>query len=206
MYTRVQEIDVDIFNLPARLLVSGCSGSGKSFFISRLLRKYKTYFNQIIVIGSDLENCEDLQIKRDDTFNPLIDDFEGSILVIYDDIILNKKLISDAADIFCRGRHMKISIIVLSQNLFFNCKFFRVISLNATHIVLFRMRDLKQISCFGKTFLTKNEVDKFLILYKKIVLKQKYSYLLVDFTKNSEDVLALRSLVANENYEVVYIL
>ena len=77
MYTRIQNVDVDIFNLPARLLITGCSGSGKSFFISRLLRKYKTYFNQIIVIGSDLENCEDLQIKRYDTFNPLIDDFEG---------------------------------------------------------------------------------------------------------------------------------
>ena len=206
MYTPIHDVDVDIFNLPARLLISGCSGSGKSFFISRLLRKYRSYFTQIIVIGSNLENCEDLQIKRDDTFNPLVDDFDGSILVIYDDIILNKKLISNAADIFCRGRHLKISIIVLSQNLFFNCKFFRVISLNASHIVLFRMRDLNQISCFGKTFLSKNEVGKFIILYKKVVLKQKYSYILIDFTKNSEDVLAIRSLVANENYEVVYVL
>ena len=68
------------------------------------------------------------------------------------------------------------------------------------------MRDLNQISCFGKTFLTKNQVDTFLILYKKIVLRQKYSYLLIDFTKNSEDALAIRSLVANENYEVVYLL
>ena len=73
------------------------------FFICRLLRKYKTCFNQIIGIGSNSENCEDLLIERDDTFDPLIDDFEGSILVIDDDIILNKKLISDAAYIFCRG-------------------------------------------------------------------------------------------------------
>ena len=47
------------------------------FFISRLLKLYKSYFNQTIVIGSDLENCEDLQLKQDDTFIPLIDDFEG---------------------------------------------------------------------------------------------------------------------------------
>ena len=77
MYTPIHAVDVDIFNLPARLLISGCSGSGKSFFISRLLRKYRSYFTQIIVIGSNLENCEDLQIKRDDTFNPLVDDFDG---------------------------------------------------------------------------------------------------------------------------------
>ena len=33
--TRIQDIDIDISNLPARLLFAGCSGSGKSFFISR---------------------------------------------------------------------------------------------------------------------------------------------------------------------------
>ena len=82
VYKPIQAVDVDIFNLPARLLISGCSplkcsGSGKSFFISRLLRKYKSYFNQIIVIGSNLEKSDDLQIKRYDTFNPLIDAFES---------------------------------------------------------------------------------------------------------------------------------
>ena len=57
-----------------------------------------------------------------------------------------------------------------------------------------------------KLFLINNEVDKFLILYKKVVLKQKYPYLLIDFKKNSEDVLAFRSLVANENYENLSVL
>ena len=60
-------------------------GIGEEFFhyfFLRLLRKYKTYFYQIIVIGSNLENCKDLQNKRDDTFNPLINDLEGSIMVV----------------------------------------------------------------------------------------------------------------------------
>ena len=179
---------------------------GRVFFNSKHLRKYITYFGQIIMIGSHLENCEDLQMKWNDTFNPLIDDFYGSILVIYDDIILNKKLISDAADRFCRGQHKKISRIVFNTNSFFNCKYFTVLSLNATLIVLFRIRNFRQISCSGKTFLTMNEVNKFLILYKKAFSKQKYSYLLIDFTKNGEDVLHIRSLVANENYEVAYVL
>ena len=45
------------------------------------------------------------------------------------------------------------------------------------------MRDMKQTSCFGKTLLTENEVDKLLISDDKVVLQQKYSYLLIDFTK-----------------------
>ena len=49
--------------------------------------------------GSNVENCEDLQIKRNDTFYSIIDAFDGSILVIHDDLVLNKKSISNAADI-----------------------------------------------------------------------------------------------------------
>ena len=75
----------------------------------------------------------DLNIKRNDNFNCMIDDYESPILVVYDDILMNKKLLSEAADIFCRGRHMKISVIVLSQNLFFSCKYFRAISLNSCY-------------------------------------------------------------------------
>ena len=67
------------------------------------------------------------------------------------------------------------------------------------------MRDMKQISYFGKTFLTKND-DDFFRLCKKVVLNQKYPYLLIHYMKNSEDVLAIRSLVASENDEVVYVL
>ena len=56
---------------------------------------------------------------------------------------------------------MKISIIVLSQNLFFNCKFFRVISLNVPRIVLFRMCYINQISCFGKNFFDEDPFKPF---------------------------------------------
>ena len=66
------------FYLPARLLITGqwSFGIWEEFFHLKTYSKlYKNYFNQIIVIGSNLENCEDLQIKRNDTFNSLIDDF-----------------------------------------------------------------------------------------------------------------------------------
>ena len=77
MYTSLQGVDVAIFYLPARLLISDFTGSGKSFFISRLLRRYTTYIDQTIAISSSLENSENLQIKQDDAFNPSINDFEG---------------------------------------------------------------------------------------------------------------------------------
>ena len=35
-----------------------------------------------------------------------------------------------------------------------------------------------------------NVAVKYLILHKILVLKQNYTYVLIDFTKNSEDVLA----------------
>ena len=74
MYERVTEKEIDIFTKPARLIVSGASGCGKSFFVSRLIRKYRAKFDSVIVIGANLENIEDLNIKRDDSFNPLVEE------------------------------------------------------------------------------------------------------------------------------------
>ena len=46
MFARIQ--DIDISNLPARLLNTGCFGLGKSFYISRLLRKYEYTSNKLL--------------------------------------------------------------------------------------------------------------------------------------------------------------
>ena len=50
-------------------------GEGSASAYSEIVGKHQTYvmgtyFNQIIMTGSHLKSCEDLQIKRDDTFNP----------------------------------------------------------------------------------------------------------------------------------------
>jgi len=201
--TTVPGSDLDIFNEPARLIVSGYSGSGKSHFVVKLLKKYSHKFKKIIVVGSDLENTDGLNIERKDTFNPFLeDDLDSPLLIVYDDVLFNKKIIESAAEVYIRGRHLNISAIFLTQNLFFSNSHFRVISLNASHYILFKSRDLKQISHFSRSFLLESQVESFIKLYRKYVMKEKYRYILIDFTKDIESPLAIRKNIVGESYEI----
>jgi len=207
----IHDEELDIFNTPARVLVAGYSGSGKSYFVSRLIRKYREKFGRVIVVGSDVENCQDLNITRNDNFNPLIDDDEDddisdnsnkAILVVYDDVIYNKKILETAAEVFIRGRHKNISSIFITQNLFLNNNHYRQIALNVSHIVLLRTRNLSQISCFSKSFLTNSQVSDFVKVYRRHVMREKFKYLMIDFTKDVESPLAIRkNILGEEKYE-----
>ena len=204
MYPRVTGEEIDIFAKPARIIVSGASASGKSFFVSRLIRKYRSKFDRIIVIGASLENIEDLGVTRDDSFNPLVEDLSGNTLVVFDDVICSKDKLKIAAETYTRGRHLGLSSILLTQNLYYPDPNYRLISLNSTHIIVFRNRDIKQISCFARTFLENEDVKMFVNLYKKNVMNVKHGYIMVDFLKNTNDPLNIRTSVVNEGFEKAF--
>ena len=198
----IPESEVDIFHTCARILIAGFSGSGKSYFASKLIRKYKHKFDQIILIGGNLEGVEDLGVVRRDDFNIELDaNGIDNILLCFDDILYDSKLMKVAANLYTRGRHKKNSCLMLSQNIFHPSSDFRCISLNSTHIVLMRMRDNRQITHFSSSFLTQEKREAFVKLYKLIVLKEKYRYLLVDFTKNPCSKLMIRTNLFNESLE-----
>ena len=205
MYGRVLDEDLNIFHKPARLLICGNSGSGKSSLLVALLQKYRNNFDLVVVIGADLEGVESLDIKRDDDFNPLLDAVKGEkTLVIFDDCIFNQKQMKVASESFVRARHLGVSLIFLSQNLYLQDRNYRVIGLNVTHVFLLKQRDLKQIILYAKSFLEDNLVQKFVDVYKKIVLKIKYNYILIDFTKDYDSPLLIRSNLTGETYEKAY--
>ena len=207
MYTRVSEEELDVFSLPARILVAGASNSGKSFFVSRLVNKYQGKFKRIVIIGANLENVDGLNIIRDDQYNPLLETGSNEqSLVIFDDVIFNPRVMKIAAESFTRGRHMNVSLIFCTQNLFLADKSYRTITLNLTAAFLLRIRDSRQVTLYGNTFLPKEKINCFLELYKQVVFKErKYGYLMIDFTKFSENPLALRSYIfEDEGYERTY--
>ena len=208
MFHSVDGADLNIFVKPARIIIAGASGSGKSFFVSNLLQKYSFKFSRITVIGSNLENCENLNITRNDNYNPLTDDeLTSNSLIIYDDIIYNKSVMAQAAEVFLRGRHKGISAILITQNAFLNNDNYRIVSLNTTHMVLFRCRDLRQIQLTGKTFLPDSQIKSFLDLYRRIVVNSKYNYILCDFSKFSDSPLMLRTNIVGDNgYERAFLL
>ena len=113
-----------------------------------------------------------------------------------------------AAECFTRGRHKKLSLIFCTQNLFLADKAYRTITLNLTAAFLLRIRDTRQVTLFGKTFLNNDKITDFIALFKKLVYEEgDYGYLLIDFTKFSENALALRShIFEDEGYERAFTL
>lgn len=202
----INESELLLFEKPCRILLSGFSGSGKSYFTSQLIRKYRHKFSKVIVLGSDLENVSDLNIIRNDKYNPFEEE-EDKIshkLIIFDDLLFNPSALKLASELFVRGRHLNYSCFFLSQNLYTSDKNFRVLSLNSTHVILFKMRDLNQIRFLAKTFLSNSQIENFISLYKKIVLKQNHGYILIDYNKDADSILRIRTSVVNEGYERVF--
>ena len=207
MFTRIDSSDIDIFNKPARVIIAGFSNSGKSFFTSKLLQNYKNKFDKIILYGSELENSEGLEIEHNEGYDPFSENISKHTLLIFDDTIFNKALIKLAAKLFTKGRHINCSTIFITQNIFLKDNDFRIISLNATHVFLFPMRDLNQIKLYGSTLLSKTQLDSFVNLYQKLVLKKKYGYLMIDFTQSYDSPLRLRSnILGEERFEKAYLL
>ena len=205
-YTTIVENDVNIFFKPARLIVAGYSGSGKSTLVVNIIRKYRENFNRVIVLGNDLEQSRELEIERDDTFNPFDENLKGNTLLIFDDIIYNKQLLTLAGEVFIRSRHYNVSVILVTQNLFLSDKNFRQITLNTTHIIILRNRDERQIITFARSFLPNEKLKKFLDLYKKIVTKKRHQYLMVDFTADCDSPLLIRTSIIGEGYERAFLL
>ena len=202
----VTENDLNPFINCSRILISGFSHSGKSNFVSDLVNKYHKTFEKIIVLGSILENIQSgIQIIYDNDYNPFteheFDDGEKpqAKLIIFDDLIGDRDKTALASKCFYKGRHLNISTIFISHNLFYPDPNYRMISLNSTHCVLFKCRDIGQIERFARTILSKEKVVPFLSLYKKEVTNRPFGYIFIDILKDIDSPFFLRTDILLEN-------
>ena len=208
---RVHASDLNIFQSPARLFVTGFSSSGKSCLIGRVITKYINEFDEIIISGSNnfpvTPHPKIKYHKGDEAYNPLSrSNASTRMLVVYDDFMMDSTSLKIIATVFCKGRHMGITSIYLNQSLFHSNPYHRSISLNSTHFIILRMRDVNQIRYFAKTFLHKSKVETFVLVYKTYVERKQYGHLLVDFSKNSDSKLLLRSNISGPGYEKAIVL
>lgn len=107
---------------------------------------------------------------------------EGGLLLVLDDLVYRVIQSFDYMELLTiHVHHMNISVIFISQNLFPQGKYSRVISLNCQYLVLFgNPRDNFQVK-FLSTQLYPGQTKYFLDAYEKATQKP-YSYLLIDLT------------------------
>ncbi|CAF2033331.1 unnamed protein product [Rotaria magnacalcarata] len=189
-------------------MLIGNSGAGKTYLMLQMIRNREKLFdkpiNKIVYCYSVFQpifndfpevTFHEGLIKNVEEIFPASDGDMHHILVLDDQIMqLNDpedgKIISKLFLIY--SHHLHVNVYLLSQNLFFQNKHMRNISLNTHYIFLFRMkRDVTQV----KRFLTQLAPGKTQLLmdtYNKITNKP-YSYACFDLSPGIEESFIIRS-------------
>ena len=199
-----------VFKHPFTCIIAGPSGSGKTVFTTNLIQNvarmiepapehiiwcygvYQKFFNEVKNVEFH-EGLPDLNI------------FDGKkrTLLILDDLMHETD--DRVSQIFTRiSHHKNLSVLYLTQNLFYGSKQNRTISLNAHYLVLFKnARDATQISHLaGQMYPGKS---KFMIESYRDATAKPFSYLLIDLKPDTEDRLRLRSNIFPGEIPYVYL-
>jgi hypothetical protein len=107
-------------------------------------------------------------------------------------------------DLFTKiSHHRNISVILITQNLFHQGKFFRDISLNAKHIVVFEnVRDREQFSHLARQVLphdSKGLSDAYLN-----ATEEPLGYLVLDLSQDTNDRLRFRTCIFPEEEPPIF--
>ena len=202
------------FTTPCTAIISGPTASGKSTFIFRTLRNRKHMFHtpvkkiyyfygvwqKLFKVNSDL-NVEYIKdIPNEHFLQELESDYHN--LVIIDDLqssALNNGFI---ANLFSReAHHRNLGVFLILQNLFYQGKYSRDISLNTHYFILFKnQRDINQIKILGNQL----GIGKKLIQAYSYATSEPFSYILIDLSPHSNSSCMLRSNIFPDEYATVY--
>lgn len=149
----------------------------------------------------DIEGIEFVQGLPDTDF-----DSKFPRLFIIDDLMAESSNSNCILDLFTKGCHHKnISVIFITQNIFYKGKNQRDISLNAHYLVLFKNpRDKSQIRFLAQQLSPQN--SKFLTEAFLNATLNPHSYLLIDLKQSTPENLRFRTNVfPDDGGTVVYV-
>lgn len=175
-----------------RMLICGCSGSGKTNTLMHMLRKPLVYYDKLYLYAKNLEQskyqdfilhlnkvAKSIKVDPNDILeysnNEITDvnDLEpsGQKIVIFDDFICeDKKVQNEITKYFIQGRHKNCCVIYLSQSYYKTPKDIRI---NCSHYILFSSpsKNENDMICREQNL----DRDSF-----NLATKQKYDFLYVD--------------------------
>jgi hypothetical protein len=97
------------------------------------------------------------------------------------------------------SHHFRVSVFLLTQNLFVQSPVYRNISLNTTYIACFRNpRDLSQIGSLAKQVAPGN--GKYVVAAYHKATEAPHSYMLFDFHQRTPDIIKVRSNILRSDF------
>ena len=195
---------------PFSAIIAGASGAGKTCFVEKLLKNLDVMVNPtpthiVWAYGVWQVGYEKWgnKIKFVEGI-PNNDDISPNTLLVIDDLMSETN--QSITQLFTKDSHHKnISVIYITQNLFFKNKEMRTISLNSNYIILFKNpRDISQTVVLGRQMYCGN-TNYFQQAYKDATSKP-HGYILCDLKQSTPDNFRLRTNIFPEEHpEVVYI-
>ena len=214
----VGEKDVT-FSHPFRIMCAGASGTGKTTFVRKFLTNLhhvvKGEFNNIVFSYAQEQPLYD-EIRLE---NPGINWVEGFNMGVekefLSDISSNDLIIfDDQMDSLCndlnfetfftkKSHHMNISVIFLTQNIYYKSKCMRTINLNTTCYIIFKSpRDMSQIYTLSRQLFP--GMTKYLVDSYKDIVKSPFGYMVIDIDPRTFDNLRVRTNIFPEETMTIY--
>ena len=198
------------FKHPFTSQIAGVTGSGKSVFTFKLINEV----NELITpVPEKIVYCySEYQPLFNDypqvTFYeglPNNDDFDGKqrTLLILDDLMSEAG--EGVSNIFTKiSHHRNVSVIFLTQNMYYKSKHSRTMSLNTQYLILFKNpRDASQVATLGRQMYPNN--SKFLVEAFNDATKRPYGYLLLDLRADTLENYRVRTNIFPGERQYVYI-
>ena len=200
------------------MLITGPTSCGKSQLVFKLLRNVESLITpkvqHITYCYSQWQPGYDefkdkvefhLGLPSEDTL--LNSNSSGNAhhtLVIVDDLT-SKDDIRTITRIFTEGsHHQNMSIVFISQNLFMKDPNYRLISLNAHYLVVFKNpRDMSQVSALSRQVFPSK--PKFLTAVYNNETQAKHSYIVLDFKQATPDYLRIRDSITTPWQTTVFV-
>jgi hypothetical protein len=170
---------------PFTMVVSGQSGSGKTMFISKLLQTFNLPITYAYTVHQDLYDRMKSDLPNISFLEgcPSTEEIKPDSIVVLDDMMLECG--KEVAVLFTRMRHRNVSTIFVVQNLFFNNRFMRTITLNAHYLVLFQTpRDAGVIKTLGRQMYP--EKPKYIPFAFDDATSRPYGYLVINLKPNAQ--------------------
>ena len=200
---------------PFTMTVNGSRGSGKSEFTKTLLLGQEKYLNK------PFDNIKWIfKHGQPNLFAPLIEKFGNKIelinempdleslqkqntVFVFDDMILEVKDSKDILELFLNGRHIGVSVIILSQNMFISGKHRVSMDRNTEYIILMNnIRGGSQIATLSHQMNPNN--PKFLTSAFKDATIEPYGHLLIDTKASGHEPIRYRGNIFNTDFVTVY--
>jgi hypothetical protein len=197
---------------PASIIVAGPSSCGKSTLTIEIVKNAHRILDvppqHIRWCYSIYQKCFDELKMKGVHFQqglPDVDELTGysSSLLVLDDLLHESD--ESICQMFTRSsHHHKITVIFLTQNIFFNGKHSRTMSLNAGYLILFKNnRDVTQVGTLARQVMGRHW--KYFMEAFENATKDPFGYLIVDLKADTPLEFRLRTGILPDENHFVYV-